>query len=594
MNDEVANLYLRGLSLFPPLRSADGAPRPVTLAEVAESWRELIKNLRAACRVMRRDKLPPRLELDQAIAWVAEFTKIVGKAVHSLKRANFDKARGKRPSGRRLNNRLTGGMIVGVDCEGMNVGDHFILVHARDGTGTKIPNTVSVEDKPKFIEAGEAVFRRQRPGMFMMGGVEDQGYRDQILESREGLKTYQICEWFLKSAREFASQDPNGKQPVFVGYGWTYDDAQTLADLSKKKLTAISKGKPANRLDDPTCRRNPNRWEPCGDFAIAVLKGKWIKIGKLRNPAGPFKKGSIDLVEKIIIYDVISFFNNMSFVAALATMPGTVSDEELQTIIAGKAARGKLDQKDLTPAIFDELRRYTGLELKGLTRLMEKVRGGLERLGIELKRLHGPGAAAQGLLRSRLNRDDARAILGNIVMGDDDAANGGDEDDPLALAQGLDRALDAAMRDFEPGAAEQGKLWREALKWANHAFFGGRIELLKQGVSTEVLYSYDISSAYPGIIARLPSMKGGRWRIVKNPTLEEIVQSNMLSMFRIVTNFASGRRFYPGPFRNSDGSVMYPAQTRGVYMRDHALSLFEWSAKCPSARTMRPSKFWKG
>jgi hypothetical protein len=39
MNDNVANLYLRGLSLFPPLRSADGAPRPVTLPEVAESWR---------------------------------------------------------------------------------------------------------------------------------------------------------------------------------------------------------------------------------------------------------------------------------------------------------------------------------------------------------------------------------------------------------------------------------------------------------------------------------------------------------------------------------------------------------------------------
>ena len=101
-----------------------------------------IKNLRAACRVMRRDKLPPWLELDQAIAWVAEFAKIVGKAVHSLKRANFDKARGKRPSGRRLNNRLTGGMIVGVDCEGMNVGGDFILVYAR-GSGTKVRKSLT-------------------------------------------------------------------------------------------------------------------------------------------------------------------------------------------------------------------------------------------------------------------------------------------------------------------------------------------------------------------------------------------------------------------------------------------------------------------
>ena len=54
----------------------------------------------------------------------------------------------------------------------------------------------------------------------------------------------------------------------------------------------------------------------------------------------------------------------MSFVAALATMPGTLSDEELKTIMAGKAARGELDQEDLTPAIFEELRRYTGSNSK--------------------------------------------------------------------------------------------------------------------------------------------------------------------------------------------------------------------------------------
>ena len=405
----------------------------MTDISISELWDREKANLRRGFRGRQAD-LSPYLDLAQCEAEARRGVERLQKAARSEKRAAFDKARKNRPSGRRLNNRLTGGMIVGVDCEGMNVGGHFILVYARDGTGSKIANAISAEDKPKFIDGGEAVYRRQRPCMFMMGGVEDQGYRDQILESSEGLKTYQICEWFLKTAREFASKDPNGKQPVFVGYGFNYDDAQIVADLSKRKLTAISKGKPANRLDDPTCRRNPNRWEPCGDYAIAVLKGKWIKICKLRDPRHPFKKGSINYTEKIVIFDVIGFFNNMSFVAALATMPGTVSDEELKTIMAGKAARGELDQEDLTPAIFEELRRYTGLELKGLTRLMEKTRGGLEGLGIELKRLHGPGAAAQGLLRSRLNRDDARAILGNIVMGDDDAANGADEvdDDPLA------------------------------------------------------------------------------------------------------------------------------------------------------------------
>ena len=299
--------------------------------------------------------MSPYLDLAQCEAEARRGVELLQRAARSEKRANFDKARGKRPSGRRLNNRLTGGMIVGVDCEGMNVGGHFILVYARDGTGSKIANAISAEDKPKFIEGGEAVYRRQRPCMFMMGGVEDQGYRDQILESSEGLKTYQICEWLLKTAREFASKDPNGKQPVFVGYGWNYDDTQIVADLSKRKLTAISKGKPANRLDDPTCRRNPNRWEPCGDYAIAVLKGKWIKICKLRDPRHPFKKGSINYTEKIVIFDVISFFNNMSFVAALATMPGTVSDEDTQNDHGRKGGAGRtrprgLDARDIRGA----------------------------------------------------------------------------------------------------------------------------------------------------------------------------------------------------------------------------------------------------
>ena len=329
----------------------------MTDISISELWDREKANLRRGFRVRQAD-LPPYFDLAQCEAVARCGAALIQKAARAEKqranakkhaeiyaarraeiskayaprRAEIDKARGKRPSGRRLNNRLTGGMIVGVDCEGMNVGGDFILVDARDGTGKKIVNAISAEDKPKFIEGGEAVYRRQRPCMFMMGGVEDQGYRDQILESSEGLKTFQICEWLLKKAREFASKDPNGKQPVLVGYGLNYDAAETLADLSKKKLTAISKGKPANRLDDPTCRRNPNRWEPCGDYAVAVLKRKWIKICRLSDPRHPFKKGAINYSEKIVIFDVISFFNNMSFVAALATMPGTVSDDELKTI----------------------------------------------------------------------------------------------------------------------------------------------------------------------------------------------------------------------------------------------------------------------
>ena len=42
---------------------------------------------------------------------------------------------------------------------------------------------------------------------------------------------------------------------------------------------------------------------------------------------------------------------------------------------------------------------------------------------------------------------------------------------------------------------------------AHHAYFGGRIELLKQGyMENAVLHCYDIASAYPAGMVDLPSL----------------------------------------------------------------------------------------
>ena len=47
---------------------------------------------------------------------------------------------------------------------------------------------------------------------------------------------------------------------------------------------------------------------------------------------------------------------------------------------------------------------------------------------------------------------------------------------------------------------------------AHHAYFGGRIELLKQGfMEGGRLHVYDIASAYPAAMVGLPSLAGGSW-----------------------------------------------------------------------------------
>jgi hypothetical protein len=108
------------------------------------------------------------------------------------------------------------------------------------------------------------------------------------------------------------------------------------------------------------------------------------------------------------------------------------------------------------------------------------------------------------------------------------------------------------------------------------AHFGGRGELLKQGLTSDPLHLYDIASAYPAQIAQLPSTEGGQWIYRKNPTREEIDQSNMLSVLRAEThNFKYDLPLYPFPFRTKYGAIMFPANVKGVYMRDDVVAAFK-------------------
>jgi hypothetical protein len=234
-----------------------------------------------------------------------------------------------------------------------------------------------------------------------------------------------------------------------------------------------------------------------------------IKICKLRDPNRPFKwrldkngesRRTVDWIERIVIYDAIGFFQE-SLVNAIGKMPDVVSKEELAIIKAGKDERGWIELKDLGPEKFEELRRYTGLELKALTRMVEKTRQALRDADperpIRLRHLHGAGAAAQALLSGRLS-GEARSILGRIETGKEDCGRSA----ALAEAAATEMAeetIERVLGEIAP-VSEENELYNNALTWSTHAFLGGRIELVKQGSTRKKLYSNDISSAYPAKI----------------------------------------------------------------------------------------------
>jgi hypothetical protein len=147
---------------------------------------------------------------------------------------------------------------------------------------------------------------------------------------------------------------------------------------------------------------------------------------------------------------------------------------------------------------------------------------------------------------------------------------------------------------------------RPEQEWAHHAFFGGRIELCQQGRYAGQLYAYDITSAYPSIMAGLPAMvipqyarddrerkkpirrRRGNWvwRHGLELDVEAIAGMSSLSMVELKFDFPTfvldnkektrEPPFYPLPYRRDDGGILFPAKGWGRYYRDEALAAFEW------------------
>jgi hypothetical protein len=299
----------------------------MTVMTFAEIWGREKKRLRRGFRGRQKD-LSPYLVQAECEEAARAGAKVLQKLARAEKREAYDKARGNRPSGRRLNDRPQGGMVVAVDSEGMFVGEPFVLKAGR----WKV--ALSKDEALRRIANGESVYHRQRTWLWTAGGV--QGFEDDILYDPQGLRSERIFEFLVSRPRKFASPDPRARQPVFVGFGLSYDIAQILADLpndpGNMKLWEIHKGKAWEKRDDPTWRANYEGWHLWRSWAVAVLPGKKIKICKLRDPNRPFKyrlrkngetERTVDWVERIVIYDVFGFYQR-SFVEAIETMPGII------------------------------------------------------------------------------------------------------------------------------------------------------------------------------------------------------------------------------------------------------------------------------
>lgn len=371
----------------------------------------------------------------------------------------------------------------------------------------------------------------QRTIFWGAGSIEQEPF---FLDGAPYCKSSDIMDWLLELPEIFGPS-------IFVWFGSSYDATQLFVDLPYRKAWELQNSKSWYKRDDPSAKAKTGRFVFWRGYALCYVKQKRLKIARLKNPDKPRdEKGKLQFSASITLYDVFGFFQ-CSFLKAAKSIPGSMTDAEKQIIEEGKKSRGDFMLGDRAA-----MQRYTAAELIVLARMMTCLRDSLESIDIRLQHWQGAGSIASALLKRHNAKEHFFPVLSS----------------GLELPQ----------------------------QWAHHAFFGGRIECLKQGRTSNPLYSYDVRSAYPYHMTLLPSMTGGHFRDVENPTLDMLRDASALSMFEIefeVTTDANamalnkiygsnGPEFYPFPYRDHRGRITYPPRVHGIYMAEEVRAALLW------------------
>lgn len=239
-------------------------------------------------------------------------------------------------------------------------------------------------------------------------------------------------------------------------------------------------------------------------IAARIMQGHatWWNNYRIEYFRGKYLKLSSN-GRSIILYDVFTFFST-SFVKACREYLGESDD-------FNRIERTKLRRDSFSNADLDELViPYWREELKYLVELCTILRTRLADADIEPRQWHGPGAVASTVLR--------------------------------------DRGINS-FRNRQPD---------HILEAARHAYYGGRFEQYKVGFAVGPIYQYDIRSAYPYAISRLPSLAGLAWKRRTNVSSPHLESFGLYKVTLDMGDRRDLRQMAPLPWRNQDGAIFYP------------------------------------
>jgi hypothetical protein len=326
---------------------------------------------------------------------------------------------------------------------------------------------------------------------------------------------------------------------LLVGYSLGYDRAKWLESLPDDVVYAVEH--PELRAGERGLRRVES-----GDYFVNLLATRFSvaekREGSVSKGIRNGRQRRSPKCDTRVVWDLFRFYQ-CSFVKAL-TRWDIGTDKERADIEAMKAKRGSF------AGITAKEQAYCRLECQLLAKLTEALLRAHEDEGITLEKLYGPGSTAEVVL-ARMGADKQKTEL-------------------------------------PPGMLEA----------AECAYFGGRFEVSHVGSIKGRLYGYDIASAYPYAMTRLPCMAHGGWCHVRDSALTRVVAGDAPACVSYCITEHSGAlgAWGPLPHRLQDGNIVFPLVSGGGWawnvelreaMKLHPgvmpLSAWVWRQQCACA-----------
>lgn len=363
---------------------------------------------------------------------------------------------------------------------------------------------------------GEGVGREEEHKYVLLGVGESQ------IENPDGLQFSAIAEHLY----ECYEQEPDS---AFVGFFLGYDFTQWFKTLPEERARIFL-------TEEGRLRRRRIKHPQLGPFPVEYAGWEFDILGMKRFKLRPYDQGK----NWMYVCDAGPFFQAslMSVINPKGWDKPVVTEEEYAILEAGKKERD-------TAGLDVRMRAYNRLENIILARLMDRTNAGLVAAGIRLKKNQwfGPGQAAQAWL-SQIGAPSGESVRYVVSLG----------------GTGSDNTWD----NF--GDRDGHRLSTPLLDAARSSYYGGWFEIMAHGHVPGDSWEYDINSAYPYIISRLPCLLHGSWRYASHGG-ERALFADYRDGITLVRGRVKGSDVRIGAMlhRRNDHSIVRPWETAGWY-----------------------------